>query len=181
MKRVLAMVSSFGFAVAGSLFSAAAPAHADIPLPEGIYTFIQEGTPIGVWTIWPVCTPTVGDLRNNMELPVACLLHVAPDQYGAIYGGDARQTGGEGHWAFTQTDLLGFTCPDGTKSKIVENYEFEDVNWTGTRTTLNTDQCGVPAAMTKKSFRLEFQKPLPIPVQQYPLYCDPNDGLKRCR
>lgn len=113
MKRVLAMVSSFGFAAAGALFGAAAPAQADIRLPQGIYTFIQEGTPIGVWTIWPVCTPTVGDLRNNLELPVACLVHVGADQYGGTYGGDARQTGGEGHWMFTQTDLQGFTCPDG--------------------------------------------------------------------
>ncbi|WP_238391765.1 MULTISPECIES: hypothetical protein [unclassified Mycolicibacterium] len=181
MKRVLAMVSSFGFVAGGALFGAAAPAQADLPLPEGIYTFMQDGKAIGVWTIYPVCAQTVGDLRNNMELPVGCLVHIGADQYGGVYGGDARQTGGEGHWAFTQTDLQGFICPDGSKSKVQETYEFDSTSWTGTRTRVNAEQCGVQAAMTKVPFQLVFQKPLPIPVQQFPLYCPPDDGLKRCR
>ena len=90
MKRVLAMVSSLGFVAAGALFGTAAPAQADdIRLPEGIYTYIEEGTPVGVWTIWPVCTPTVGDLRNNMELPVACLVHSGKKSLHAIVRIDA--------------------------------------------------------------------------------------------
>jgi hypothetical protein len=181
IKRALAMVSSFGFAAAGAIFGTTATAHADIPLPEGVYTFIQDGKAIGEWTMWPVCTPTVGDLRNNMELPVACLVHIAPDQYGAINGGDARQTGGDGHWAFTQPNGTGFTCPDGSKAPIYETYAFEDTNWTGTRTITHNEQCGVEASMTKVPFQLVFKSPLPVPVQQYPLFCDPNDGLKRCR
>ncbi len=44
---------------------------------EGIYTYTQ-GDVVAEWTIYPICVPTVGDLRDNLELPVACTLHVAP-------------------------------------------------------------------------------------------------------
>jgi hypothetical protein len=73
------------------------------------------------------------------------------------------------------------TCPDGSKAPIQETYEFDDVTMTGTRSVINNSVCNgqVGAKIVKIPFTLAFDKPLPIPVEQYPLYCEPG-GLKRC-
>jgi hypothetical protein len=69
----------------------------------GIYTFNTEGSPPAEWTIYPLCTPTVGDLRVPLELPVACKLKVVsatPGKYtfelnNLNWGGDAKLTDGQ--------------------------------------------------------------------------------------
>lgn len=153
----------------------AGPARAD-QVMEGVYTYTQ-GDVRAEWTIYPSCVPTVGDLRDNLELPVACRLHVAPFPATVVNGGDARLTGGV--WMFSTNKKDGMTCPDGSTAPIQETYEFDDVTMTGTRSVIHNDVCGLPATITNYPFTLAYSRPLAIPVQRYPLYCEPG-GLKRC-
>lgn len=145
---------------------------------QGIYSY-NQGDLHEEWTIYPSCVPTVGDLRDNLELPVACRLHVAPSS-AKVSGGDARLTGGQ--WMFSTNIKDGMQCPDGTPAPIQETYKFDDVAMTGTRSVSNNSVCDgqVAAKIVISPFTLAFARPLPIPVEQYPLYCDPA-GLKRCR
>jgi hypothetical protein len=154
----------------------AAPASADRVM-EGIYTYTQ-GDLVAEWTIYPSCVPTVGDLREELRLPVACRLHVASST-DKVNGGDARPV--DGKWTFSTSVKEGFVCPDGSWAPIQASYEFDDVTMTGTRTVAVSNVCDgqVPAHLTTYPFTLAFNRPLPIPVQQYPLYCEPG-GLKRC-
>ena len=69
----------------------AGPAHAD-QVMEGVYNYVPQQGESGTWTIYPSCVPVVGDLRVNLDLPVACRLHVTGSD--GITGGDARLTGG---------------------------------------------------------------------------------------
>lgn len=39
--------------------------------------------------------------------------------------------------------------------------------------------CGLPPGIISTSFAVSFKEPLPIPVNQYPLFCEPG-GLRRC-
>jgi hypothetical protein len=170
--RVLAVAVSFA-AVALGL---AVPASAERVL-EGVYTYTQ-GDIVVDWTIYPSCVPTVGDLREELRLPVACRLHVASSSP-VVNGGDARLT--DGRWMFSTAVMEGFTCPDGSWAPIQAIYEFDDVTMTGTRTVSVNNVCdgAVPAHLSTFPFTLAYKQPLPIPVQQYPLYCEPG-GLKRC-
>src|SRR5688572_11030952 len=61
--------------LAGLALGNAGPASAEQTM-EGIYTFNTPGMPPAEWTIYPICVPTVGDLRVPLELPVACTLKV---------------------------------------------------------------------------------------------------------
>ncbi len=170
--RVLAVAT----VLAGSVLGFAGPAHAD-QLMQGIYRY-DQGDVHAQWTIYPSCVPTVGDLRDNLELPVACRLHVAPSSHD-VSGGDARLTGGL--WTFSTNIKDGMTCPGGGTAPIQESYSFDDATMTGTRSVSNNDTCDgqVRAKVVKYPFNLTFDQPLPIPNQQYPLYCEPG-GLKRC-
>jgi hypothetical protein len=169
--RVLAVAAAFASVVLGF----ASPARAD-QLMQGIYTYTQ-GDVVAEWTIYPTCVPTVGDLRDNLELPVACTLHVAAAPVTAVNGGDARLTGGV--WQFTTSKHEGMTCADGSTAPIQETYEFDDLTMSGTRSIIHNDVCGLPASITNVPFTLAFSRALPIPVDRYPLYCEPG-GLKRC-
>jgi hypothetical protein len=160
---------------AGAALGAAGPAGAD-QVMQGVYTYTQ-GDVVADWTIFPSCVPTVGDLRDNLELPVACRLHVTPTPATQVVGGDARLTGGV--WQFTTARADGMTCPDGSTVPIQDSYEFDDVTMTGTRSVAHNAVCGLPAGITKYPFTLAYKGPLDMPVQQYPLYCGPG-GLKRC-
>ena len=151
----------------------AGPAQAD-EVAQGVYTYVQEGKSPSTWTIFPMCVPTVGDLREPLYLPVACALHVASSSGRA---GDARLT--SGRWTFTLKYPEGVACPDGSKAETTENYAFDGNTLAGQVTTLNNPVCGVPAGMTKEPFTLVFEEPLPIPVDRYPLICEPG-GLRRC-
>lgn len=155
----------------------AAPATAEQVL-QGVYSY-DQGDVHAEWTIYPSCVPTVGDLRDNLELPVACRLHVSPSSP-KVSGGDARLTGGQ--WAFSTNIKEGFPCPDGGWAPIQETYKFDDVTMAGTRSVSNSAACNgtVGPKIVVSPFTIAFSRPLPIPVDQYPLYCDPG-GLKRCR
>jgi hypothetical protein len=155
----------------------AGPANAE-QVMQGIYSY-DQGDLHAEWTIYPSCVPTVGDLRENLELPVACRLHVAPSS-AKVSGGDARLTGGQ--WMFSTNIKDGMPCPDGGTAPIQETYEFDDVTMTGTRSVSNSRACNgqVEPKVVISPFTLAFARPLPIPVERYPLYCDPG-GLKRCR
>jgi hypothetical protein len=173
--RALAVAVAFASVFLGF----ASPARADQVL-QGIYTYTQEGIIPTTWTIYPSCVPTVGDLRDNLELPVACRLHVAATPSTQVSGGDARLTGGR--WQFTTNKLNAMACPDGvTKAPLLETYTFDDVTMTGTRSVSNNDVCNgaVLANIETYPFTLAYKEPLSIPNQQYPLYCEPG-GLKRC-
>jgi hypothetical protein len=161
----------------GSAVGFAGPASAD-QVMQGIYRY-DQGDVHAEWTIFPSCVPTVGDLRDNLDLPVACRLHVAAAPVTASGGGDARLT--SGRWEFNTRILDGLTCPDGSTALVTETYDFDDVTMTGTRTVANSNVCNneVPAKLVKYPFTLTFDRDLPIPNQQYPLYCEPG-GLKRC-
>jgi len=162
-------------AVATVALGVASPARAD-QMMQGIYAYTQ-GNIGAVWTIYPTCVPTVGDLRDNLELPVACTLHVAPTPTTQVNGGDARLAGGL--WTFSTTKKDGLNCPDGSTAPIQETYKFDDLTMTGTRSVSHNDVCGLPATIDNYPFTLAFKEQLPIPVDQYPLYCEPG-GLKRC-
>ena len=82
--------------LAGTALGTASPSSAD-QVMEGIYTFNAEGSPPAEWTIYPTVHTTVGDLREPLELPVACKLKVVsatPGKYtfdlnNLNWGGDA--------------------------------------------------------------------------------------------
>jgi hypothetical protein len=169
--RVLAVATTFASLVLGF----ASPARAD-QVMEGIYTYTQ-GDLVVEWTIYPICVPTVGDLRDNLELPVACMLHVAPKPSTVLHPGAARLSGGL--WSYSVTLLDGFKCPDGSTAPAIDMYKFDDITMSGTHSISHNDVCGVPAGIEAYPFTLAYKEPLPIPVDRYPLYCEPG-GLKRC-
>jgi hypothetical protein len=181
----IARVLGIAVVVAGAALATASPSSADQTM-EGFYTFNTPGKPTAEWTIYPICVPTVGDLREPLELPVACTLKVVSatnnkasfDLNNLNWGGDARLTGGQ--WALTTNKADGFQCPDGSTVPTVDTYKFDDVTLTGTHTSLHSAVCGVPAGMTKSPFTLAFARPLPIPVDKYPLVCEPA-GNRLCR
>lgn len=175
--RALAVTATAVCATATAALGFAGPAQAD-QVMEGIYGYTQ-GDVTAEWTIFPSCVPTVGDLRANLELPVACRLHVAPSNT-RVAGGDARLAGNV--WKFSTTKKNGMTCPDGvTKAPIMETYEFDDITMSGTRTVSFADACDgqVLGDLVTYPFTLAYKGPLSIPVDRYPLYCEPG-GLKRC-
>ncbi len=174
--RVLATAAVAVAVFAGAGVGLAGPAGAD-QVMEGVYGYTQ-GDVHAEWTIYPSCVPTVGDLRENLELPVACRLHVAPSAP-TVAGGDARLT--SGRWEFSTDIKDGMTCPDGSPAPIRETYAFDDLTMTGTRSVSNNNVCNgtVAAKIVTYPFTLAYVRPLPIPVDRYPLYCEPG-GLKRC-
>lgn len=176
--RAFTVFSGLCSAVAAAVLGGAGPSYADDQIPQGVYAYQQEGLPPAEWTMYPVCSQTVGDLRVNLELPVGCTVHVAPSPLTVVHGGDARQSGGL--WTFSIVDAQGFTCPDGTKAPLQETYQFDVTALSGTRTTSHNLQCGVDATLTKAPFTLAYKGPLPNPNQNFPLYCSPYDALRRC-
>lgn len=183
--RTIARLMGVAVVMAGAALATAGPSSAD-QVMEGVYTFHTEGMPPAQWTIYPICVPTVGDLREPLELPVACTLKVVsavPDKSSfdlnnLNWGGDARLTGGQ--WALTTRKAEGLRCPDGGTAPTIDTYKFDDVTLTGVHTALNTPVCGLPAAMTKTPFTLTYDGPLSFPVDRYPLVCEPA-GNRLCR
>lgn len=181
MMRAFTVFSALCSAVAAVVLGAAGSARADgdqPAIPQGVYTYHQEGLPPIDWTVYPICAQTVGDLRVNLELPVGCTVHVASSDLTVAGGGDARLTGGQ--WAFNLPQPQGFTCPDGRLMRSQEVYSFDLASMTGTRTTAHNTECGVDAGLVKAPFTLSYKGPLPIPVDQFPIYCSPYDALRRC-
>jgi hypothetical protein len=181
----IARLLSIAVVLAGTAVGTASPSSAD-QVMEGIYTFHAEGSPSAEWTIYPICVPTVGDLRVPLELPVACTLKVVSATNNKSnfvlnnlnWGGDARLTGGQ--WALTTNKAEGFQCADGSTTRTVDTYKFDDATLTGLHTSLHPAVCGAPPGMIKTPFTLAFARPLPIPVDKYPLVCEPA-GNRLCR
>ena len=164
--------------VAG-MIGVAAPAQANPQqqVLEGNYTYRQDGLPDANWSIYPICVPVVGDLRVEIRDPVACILHVASTPTGVAKGGDAKLTGGQ--WVYNVNSMDGLTCPNGDTAPIYETFKFDTRTMSGTRSIAHNQVCGLPATIDVKPFTLAFKEPLPIPVEKYPLYCEPG-GLRRC-
>ncbi|MGV0745836.1 hypothetical protein [Mycolicibacterium sp. XJ870] len=152
----------------------AGPAQAE-PVMNGVYNYVQEGVVGETWSIYPSCVPTVGDLREPLELAVACRLHVETTR-GSV-GGDARLA--DGRWTYSTSVLDGIQCSDGSWAPTTETYKFDDVTLTGTRSVANNADCGLAPAIHTFPFTLTYNRPLPIPVEVYPLDCEPW-GLRLC-
>jgi hypothetical protein len=168
--RVLASLVIF----AGVGLGAASPASADEML-QGIYTYTQGSAPQETWTVYPICVNVVGDLREPLYLPVGCTLHVTSS---TGTGGDAKLT--NGLWTYLLTQRDGMQCPDGSKAPLTQIWAFDGNALTGTLTTIHDEVCGLQPALAKEPFTLAFKEPLPIPVEPYPLQCEPG-GLRLCR
>lgn len=158
-------------------FAGPAQANPQQQVLEGVYTYQQEGLPEAAWSIYPVCVPVVGDLRVEIRDPVACQLTVSSTPNAVAKGGIAKLTGGQ--WAYNINSTDGVVCPDGSTEPMFETFKFDTITMTGTRTVTHNKACGLPAAMEIKPFTLTYREPLQMPVQQYPLYCEPG-GLRRC-
>ena len=152
----------------------AGPAQAD-PVMQGVYTYTQDGLAPQSFSVYPSCVPVVGDLREPLELAVACRLHVATSR--GINGGDAVMTGGL--WTYSVPVNDGMKCPDGSTAPIRDVYKFDDVSLTGTRTVFHNADCGLEPGEQTVSFSLKYKEPLPLPVKVYPLDCEPW-GLRLC-
>lgn len=170
---VTALMSALGI---GLSLGIATPAQAE-PVMQGVYTYTQDGMDPQTFTVYPSCVPVVGDLREPLELAVACRLHVATPP--AIKGGDARLTGGL--WTYSTASLEGMRCPDGSWAPTTETYKFDDVSMTGTRSVAHNQVCGgtIEPAILTFPFKLAYKEPLPVPVDLYPLNCQ-TWGLRLC-
>ncbi|MCV7302589.1 hypothetical protein H7J93_23470 [Mycobacterium barrassiae] len=158
----------------------AVPAHAQgnvkAPgVPEGYYNVNIDGQATATWEIYPICVPTVGDLREPLLLPIACRLKVTPN----TGQGGAEAVMVMNQWQFVYKDPEGRTCPDGSKAPQETVYRFDPYNWTGTMKVLHGGECGDQPAMVVAPLTMSFKGPLPNPVTQYPLLCEPG-GLRRC-
>jgi len=143
---------------------------------QGVYNYTSEGAS-GTYTIWPTCVPVVGDLREPLNLPVGCRLHVDASST-ALTGGFANLTGGV--WQINTNRPQGMQCPDGSWASTTETIKIDDLTMTGTRTIFHNDVCGLEPGMITTPFTLSYQGPLPYPIEQYPLYCEPA-GLRICQ
>jgi hypothetical protein len=170
MIRGLAAAAILGCGALG----VAGPAHADQVI-QGVYNYTPQEGDSGTWDVYPSCVPVVGDLRVALDLPVACRLHISPSA--GLTGGDAILTGGQ--WQFSSPKKEGMQCPDGSWAPTVETIKFDDLTMSGTRNIAHNDVCGLPPAIIRIPFTLSYKEPLPMPVDQYPLYCEPG-GLRRC-
>jgi hypothetical protein len=176
MKTITRAVAA-AIVVAGMALVGVNPAQADnhkVPgVLEGVYTANVDGQGTIDWTIYPSCVPVVGDLREPLYLPVGCRLHVTPEGREAS---DAVMVGDL--WTFQDT-TDGRTCPDGSKAPQTEIYSFDEITLVGTLKVIHGAVCGEQPGMTTVPFTLSFKEPLPIPVDRYPLMCEPG-GLRRC-
>ncbi|MGE2730296.1 hypothetical protein ACQI4F_12505 [Mycolicibacterium vaccae] len=172
--RGMATISAVLSVVLGFAVGAAVPAQA-ADVMEGVYTYTPEDGKPGTWTIYPTCVPVVGDLREPLYLPVACTLHVAGSQ--GAPGGDATLVGGL--WSFTTPNGQGMKCPDGQWAPTVDTISFDNVTMSGTRSISHNGNCGLQPGIIKSPFTLAYQGPLALPVDRYPLICEPG-GLRRC-
>lgn len=173
--RVLA--AALVFASAGLGLAGPASTQGDVKapgVPEGVYTVNIDGQASTEWEIYPICVPTVGDLREPLLLPVGCRLKVTP---AGQPGAEAVQVGGE--WTFQYDEIDGRTCPDGTVAPQLTIFAFDPFTWVGSMKVMHGGQCGDQPAMTKIPLTMAFKRPLAIPVDQYPLICEPG-GLRRC-
>lgn len=157
---------ALGVAISAAVVAVAwaSPASAAEPM-QGFYTYNEPGTASSTWTIYPTC------------VPAGCVLHVSsatpdkgPESDDPPYSGDARPV--NGIWTLPVNKIDGFTCPDGSKAASTDIYRFDDATLSGTRTVTHGPVCGLQPGLTKASFTLAYQGPIPFPVNQDPLICD---------
>ncbi|BBY42007.1 hypothetical protein [Mycolicibacterium celeriflavum] len=166
--------------ILGAVFGAAGVAHGQGDVkhpgtPEGIYTVRIVGQAETTWEIYPICVPTVGDLREPLILPVACRLKVTPKGRG---GAEAVQIGGQ--WTFQANTFNSVRkCPDGSEELQKEIYAFDGITLVGTLKVIHGEVCGEQPGMVEIPMTLTYKEPLAIPVTPYPLICEPG-GLRRC-
>ena len=143
--------------------------------PEGVYTVRIGDQAETTWEIYPICVPTVGDLREPLILPVGCKLKVTPSGRG---GAEAVQVGGR--WTFQANTFDAVrTCPDGTEAQQQEIYSFDGATLVGELKIIQGAICGEQPRMTSIPLTMSYKAPLAIPVTPYPLICEPG-GLRRC-
>ncbi|WP_231976764.1 hypothetical protein [Mycobacterium sp. E740] len=143
--------------------------------PEGVYTVRIAGQAETTWEIYPICVPTVGDLRDPLILAVGCRLKVTPAGRG---GSEANLVGGE--WTFQSNTFDSIRhCPDGSTALQKEIYSFDGATLAGNAKILHGEVCGEQPGMAVLPLTLSFKEPLAIPVTPYPLICEPG-GLRRC-
>jgi hypothetical protein len=182
--RTVRIIRALAVAVisAGAALGLAAPAQAqgDVKapgVPEGVYTVNVDGQSTTEWEIYPICVPTVGDLREPLLLPVGCRLKVTPTGRGGM---EAVQIGNMWSFEFNEyNNMEAVTCPDGSKAAQREIYTFDNSMRVGELTLIRGAICGWQPTMIKVPLTMAYNRPLPIPVDQYPLICEPG-GLRRC-
>ncbi|WP_234794101.1 hypothetical protein [Mycolicibacterium flavescens] len=181
MRKTITRMFVAALLIAGVALGAAgaAGAQGDVKspdTPEGVYTVRIDGQAETTWEIYPICVPTVGDLREPLILPVGCRLKVTPAGRG---GAEASQVGGR--WQFQSNTFDSIKkCPDGSTGLQKEIYAFDGATLTGSVQIFNNAEvCGQPAGMVELPLTMSFKEPLAIPVTPYPLICEPG-GLRRC-
>ena len=143
-------------------------------VPEGIYNVDIAGQAKTTWEIYPICVPTVGDLREPLYLPVACRLKVTPAGQPGV-----ESVMADGMWTMEYDTIDGRTCPDGSTAPQLTTYHFDPYTLAGFMRVIKPEACGDQPSMVKVPLTLTFKEPLAIPVDQYPLICEPG-GLRRC-
>ena len=128
--------------------------------------------------------PTVGDLRVPLELPVACTLKVVSANPGKQtfelnnlnWGGDAKLTGDK--WALTTNKADRFPVSGRQHGTHRRHLQVRRRDAHRHPHVTHTAVCGAAPGMTRRRSRL--RSPLPIPVNRYPLVCEPA-GNRLCR
>jgi hypothetical protein len=165
-KTITRMLTAAALAL-GMVLGAAGTAQGqgDVKSPdrsEGIYTVNIAWQAETTWEIYPICVPTVGDLREPLILPVGCRLKVTPAGRG---GSEATQVGGR--WTFQSNTFDALrTCPAGSKAPQ-------------SRSTRSTASCSPAPGMVEIPLTMSYKAPLSTPIAAYPLICEPG-GLRRC-
>lgn len=182
------MIISRGLAIAAILplvaLGSASPAEALGPPTDGLYSFTEAGVPPSTWKIAALCDPisrqrAIPDFTDPVIAADLCALNVVSTTARSIsaaeklanFSGRARLT--SDLWTFQVPKANGVSCPDGSTAPSTDTYAFDDVTLAGTHTSIHGAVCGLEPAMTKTPFSLAFQSPLPVPVERYPLDCDP--------
>lgn len=168
---LLGIVAALGLVASAN---AQGPAARAPGTPEGVYDVNIDGQAQTTWEIWPICVPTVGDLRDPLLTQVACTLKVGPSN---MAGREAHMTNGQ--WQMVYNDNAGRTCEDGSKAPQQTIFRFDGYTLNGEMKVLTGDECGTEPAMVVAPLTMKFNRPLAIPVTQYPLQCEPG-GLRRC-
>jgi hypothetical protein len=185
ISRGLTLAAVFAVVTVGS----ASPAAALGPPPDGMYSFTEPGVPAATWKISALCDAVsrqraIPDFSDPVIAADLCALNVVSTTPRVIsrqeklvnYNSRARLT--SDLWTFQVARPDGVSCPDGSTAATTETYAFDDVTLAGTHTSIHGPVCGMPPAMAKTPFTLAFQRPLPVPVDRYPLDCN---EIGQCR
>lgn len=177
---MITRVSCVAALIAGMVLGAAgvAQGQGDVKppgTPEGIFTVRIGDQAETTWEIFPLCVPTVGDLREPLILPIACRLKVTP---AGLAGAEAVQVGGRWTFQSSASDAMR-ECPDGTEAPQKEIYSFDGATLIGSLQVIHGAICGEQPGMVEVPLTLSYQAPLAVPVTPYPLICEPG-GLRRC-